>query len=248
MNIYEKINKVMQDIEYLSKDDKVITNAITNAGYKVLSEEKVTSAVRQSLIKNGIVIIPIKQEHKRDDETVKGDYGDKTNRIATVDVTYRIQNIEDKEDYIDAVSSGTGIDTQDKGVGKAMTYAYKYLLLRTFAIPTGEDPDKISSDVYSDNLNKGDKQSKVKPVAISDEEYDKLFDEQNDLVTDKEVQILRKLLFAGTTEATNKNINGILAKYNKFKLEELLMTEYVEIIHYIEELKKKQKENMKGVL
>ena len=34
---------------------------------------------------------------------------------------------------------------QDKGVGKAMTYAYKYMLLRTFAIPTGEDPDKISS-------------------------------------------------------------------------------------------------------
>ena len=26
-----------------------------------------------------------------------------------------------------------------------MTYAYKYMLLRTFAIPTGEDPDKISS-------------------------------------------------------------------------------------------------------
>ena len=26
-----------------------------------------------------------------------------------------------------------------------MTYAYKYMLLRIFAIPTGEDPDKISS-------------------------------------------------------------------------------------------------------
>ena len=26
-----------------------------------------------------------------------------------------------------------------------MTYSYKYLLLRTFAIPTGEDPDKVSS-------------------------------------------------------------------------------------------------------
>lgn len=33
-----------------------------------------------------------------------------------------------------------------------MTYAYKYLLLRTFAIPTGDDPDKVSSDVYTENL------------------------------------------------------------------------------------------------
>lgn len=26
-----------------------------------------------------------------------------------------------------------------------MTYAFKYMWLRTFALPTGEDPDKISS-------------------------------------------------------------------------------------------------------
>ena len=52
------------------------------------------------------------------------------------------------------MSSGTGVDTQDKGVGKAMTYAYKYLLLRTFAIPTGEDPDKISSAELDDRFSR----------------------------------------------------------------------------------------------
>ena len=33
-----------------------------------------------------------------------------------------------------------------------MTYAYKYMLLRTFAIPTGDDADRLSSDLYDAGL------------------------------------------------------------------------------------------------
>ena len=94
------------------------------------------------MITHGIVIVPVKQEHSKDGV------------LTTVDVTYRIQNIENENDYIEAVSSGTGVDTQDKGVGKAMTYAYKYLLLRTFAIPTGEDPEKESSAELDDRFSR----------------------------------------------------------------------------------------------
>lgn len=149
MNLFQRISKVMEDIEYLQKDDKVITNQKTGAGYKAVSEEKVTGEVRKALVKYGIVIIPIKQDHKREDEILKDQYGnEKVSRLTTVDTTYRIQNVDDKNDYVEAVSSGTGVDTQDKGIGKAMTYAYKYLLLRTFAIPTGEDTDKVSSEEY----------------------------------------------------------------------------------------------------
>ena len=149
-NIFQKINKVMNDVKYLMKDDKVVTNAKTGASYKAISEEKVTSELRKAMIKHRIVIIRIEMITKREDETLKDFQGnDKVNRITTVETRYRIQNIDDKDDYIIAVSAGTGVDTQDKGVGKAMTYAYKYLLLRTFAIPTGEDADQISSEVYS---------------------------------------------------------------------------------------------------
>ena len=149
-NIFQKISKVMNDVKYLMKDDKVVTNAKTGASYKAITEEKVTSELRKAMIKHGIVIIPIEMETKREDEVLKDFQGnDKANRITTVETRYRIQNIDDENDYIIAVSAGTGVDTQDKGVGKAMTYAYKYLLLRTFAIPTGEDADQISSEIYS---------------------------------------------------------------------------------------------------
>jgi hypothetical protein len=127
--LYQKVSQVMQDVGYLQKDDKV---EFGNTKYKAISEEKVTLAVRESLIKNKLIIIPVEQVHSRE------------GNLSTVDTRYKIIDIETGDHEI-IVSSGTGVDTQDKGVGKAMTYSYKYLLLRTFAIPTGEDPDKISS-------------------------------------------------------------------------------------------------------
>lgn len=139
MNIYQKINEVMKNIEYLTKDDKV---EFGTTKYKAISEEKVTTAVREQLVKQGIVILPIEQQSSNK-ELIRTDKS--VNMLTEVHVKYRIQNIDDVKDYIEVESNGTGVDTQDKGVGKAMTYAYKYMLLRTFAIPTGEDPDKISS-------------------------------------------------------------------------------------------------------
>lgn len=138
-NIFQRISAVMQDVQYLAKDDQI---EFGKTKYRAISEEKVTTTIRKSLITHGIVIVPVKQEHSKDGV------------LTTVDVTYRIQNIENKNDYIEAVSSGTGVDTQDKGVGKAMTYAYKYLLLRTFAIPTGEDPEKESSAELDDRFSR----------------------------------------------------------------------------------------------
>lgn len=139
MNIFQKISEVMKAIEYLTKDDKV---EFGTTKYKAISEEKVTTAVRKELVKQGIVIIPIMQESTVT-ELIRTDKS--VNQRADVHTRYRIQNIDDVNDFIEVESNGSGVDTQDKAVGKAMTYAYKYMLLRTFAIPTGEDPDKISS-------------------------------------------------------------------------------------------------------
>lgn len=130
MNIFQKMQAVMQDVQYLTKDDQV---EFKSTKYKAISEEKVTSTMRKALIKHGLVVFPVKQTRER------------VGTITSVDVTYRMQNIDDPDDYIEIVSSGDGADTQDKGAGKAMTYAFKYMFLRTFAIPTGEDPDKVSS-------------------------------------------------------------------------------------------------------
>lgn len=160
MNVYQKISAVMQDVRYLAKDDKI---SFGSTSYKAISEEKVTSVVRDSLVNHGLVIVPITQEHRKD------------GNLTTVDVTYRVQNIEDIEDFIITAASGTGADTQDKGVGKAVTYAYKYMLLRLFAIPTGEDPDKISSDELDDKQKKQAKKYEEDAKKKDDADTPKLY-------------------------------------------------------------------------
>ena len=130
MNIYEKIAAIMQDVQYLAKDDHV---SFGSTSYKALSEEKVTSIMRAEMLKHKLVVFPVSQIANR------------TGNITHVDVVYRMVNVENPEESIEIASCGDGADTQDKGSGKAMTYAFKYMWLRTFALPTGEDPDKVSS-------------------------------------------------------------------------------------------------------
>lgn len=149
--VYEKILAVMGSVNYLNKDGFVETGK--GKGYKALTDEKVLGAVRPALVSAGLVILPVKMEQQRTDEQVKAyDGSTKTNRITDVSVTYRIINVEDPKDFVEVVSSGTGVDTQDKGIGKAMTYAKKYAILNSFLIPSGEDTDQISSDKYTEQL------------------------------------------------------------------------------------------------
>ena len=200
MNIFEKINEVMKRIEYLTKDDKV---EFGTTKYKAISEEKVTTAVRKELVNLGIVIAPIEQtmnvvELARSEKSV--------NQRADVNVKYRIQNIEDVNDYIIVSSSGSGVDTQDKAIGKAMTYAYKYMLLRTFAIPTGEDPDKIAS---------AETDSKME-TEINDRK-----------INSKELDILNRTI--EKYNITNERLEEILKKYNYKNIADIKLSDYAKI-------------------
>lgn len=151
MNLYEKINAVMNKIEYLSKDATVSLGS--NKGvYKAISEEKVTSAVREALIEFKLVILPVEREVKCTPREYKNSYGtDSVNYFAETNTKYKIVNCEDPKEYEIISSAGEGLDNADKAIGKALTYDYKYLLLRTFAIPTGLDPDIINNENNPDN-------------------------------------------------------------------------------------------------
>lgn len=151
MTVYEKILNVMNEVGYLNKDGFVETGK--GKGYKALTDEKVLTAIRPVMVKHRLIMVPVAMEHRRADEKVKDYNGnEKTNRITDVDMTFRIINVDDPKDYVDVVSSGTGVDTQDKGIGKSMTYAKKYALLNSFLIPSGEDTDQISSEKYTEQL------------------------------------------------------------------------------------------------
>ena len=209
MNIFQKINEVMKAIEYLTKDDKV-EFGITK--YKAISEEKVTTAVRKELVKQGIVIIPIMQESTVT-ELIRTDKS--VNQRADVHTRYRIQNIDDVNDFIEVESNGSGVDTQDKAVGKAMTYAYKYMLLRTFAIPTGEDPDKISSAETDYKI-----QSEINAEKVIDKTKVQALNKsiENAGITDEIVElILSQYGYTSTSEIKVKDFNSIVQDFKSKK-------------------------------
>ena len=54
-------------------------------------------------------------------------------------MTVRFVNIDEPQDFFDVQSFGYGVDGQDKGPGKAMSYAVKYALLKALGLETGED-------------------------------------------------------------------------------------------------------------
>lgn len=139
-NLSQRILAVMKDIQYLQKDDAIGSGTYA---YKAISIEKVMEVVRGSMIEHGLVLMPVAQQHSLVDYSRPGRNGDSIVSLTTVDVQYRIVNTDNQEDFMLLASSGTGTDPQDKGVGKAMTYAHKNLALRLFMIPTGEDADKV---------------------------------------------------------------------------------------------------------
>jgi hypothetical protein len=120
----------MSEVEHLKKDGKA---EFGSTKYKFLSEAKTTQIFREKLIEYKLVLFPIKVEETKVEKVTRGIY------------TYRLLNTEKPEEFIDLMSSGQGHDGTDKGSGKASSYAYKYLLWRTFAVPSNDDPDQVTS-------------------------------------------------------------------------------------------------------
>ena len=127
-NIYQRIAAVMEKVSYIQKEKK------QGMQYTIVSHDKVTGLIRPEMLRNGIVCHPVACEY-----TQNGNRAECT-------MTMRFVNIDKPEDYFDVPTFGYGVDNQDKGPGKAMSYAVKYALLKTFGLETGDDPDNESID------------------------------------------------------------------------------------------------------
>ena len=152
LNVYQRIHEVMKEVEHLQSDMSV--SYANNRGYKALSETKVTTSIRASMIKHGLIMLPFEYKEKLSMIHGESRYQEKTKKTVTyfveLDATFKLCSISDPKDFIIVPSFGHGVDSQDKAPGKAMTYAYKYAILRTFMISSGDDPDQIHSDEHVD--------------------------------------------------------------------------------------------------
>lgn len=143
LNLYQKIQKVSMEIMNLEKDMQVGNK---DYGYKAVSDKQVTLAVKKAEEKYGIVSIPFDQELINSEIVRKAKGNEETLVfVDNIKMTIRFINLDDPKEFIDVVAFGKGIDSGDKGLGKASTYARKIGLLNAYKIATGEDPDAEKS-------------------------------------------------------------------------------------------------------
>tara|TARA_R100001594_G_scaffold85275_1_gene119699 strand:- start:142 stop:741 length:600 start_codon:yes stop_codon:yes gene_type:complete len=129
LNIHQRILSVMDDLHYVQKEDRKV-----NGQYSFASHDAVSAAVHPLLVKHRIVVIPTVIDYSRD------------GNLTIVNVEVNFVNADVPEDKISINSFGTGTDNQDKGVGKAVSYATKYAFLKIFVLETGDDPERDSID------------------------------------------------------------------------------------------------------
>lgn len=134
MNVFQRLHKVMETVDYIQREQKA------GMRYKIVSHDKVTAKVRPELVKWGIVYFPlpfaIEQNGNR----------------SQVAMSVRFQSIDDAADHFDVGTAGYGIDDQDKGPGKAISYCVKYALLKALGLESGDDPDE---DQHTDHVPAG---------------------------------------------------------------------------------------------
>jgi len=154
MSLYEKMYNVMVESPSLEKSMKVGSGSYS---YKAIGEAQVLNAIKPLLKKYKLIIFPIDSEINE----IVSDMGGKTRAITQVKVTYKIVDIDTSES-VEVVGIGSGADTQDKGAGKAFTYALKSALSKTFMLFSGDDTD----NTHSNDIDKPTKITKTQAKAL----------------------------------------------------------------------------------
>ena len=228
MNIYEKLNEIINELGIVEKNLNVSTGK--GGSYKAVSEKDVLDAIKPIEYKYKIYSYPLNREVIADEQlekisTYNGKETKTISQFMRIKTTYRFINIEKPEEYIDIVSYGDGIDTGDKAPGKAMTYSDKYALMKCYKVSTGDDPDKDASDSY----NMSNKNQIVNKTANA---------ETKKLITDNIINLFNK--WVETNNIDKSIIDTILNKYGYKSINEVDMENYKKIVTELNNILKKE--------
>jgi hypothetical protein len=127
-SLYRKIHAVMSSIDGVEKRGK---NQFHN--YKYVTERDIVAAIRESLIEQGLILAPKVVGIDFHPEFEGGPVTELVIDFTLIDI--------DTGESLTVTTVGQGQDKGDKGPYKAMTGGLKYALLKTFLIPTDDDPE-----------------------------------------------------------------------------------------------------------
>ena len=225
LNIHQRVNLIMAETYTLIKEKTVEVGG----GYNVITSDQVMAQVQPLLVKYGVNLIPtvIDWGVVEPDPQISKDgkrYPYRTE--ATVRVAWI--NIDTPADQIEGDWFGFGIDSQDKGPGKAMTYAIRYATIKTLQIPSGdkdvEDGDqdtppgsrRSGGKKYPDNRAKSGGARKVDPKK---------------LISEKQAGMINAV--ANEYDCPAEMVGERMAKHGKAKLSEINNEEMDDLLFFI---------------
>lgn len=142
------MSEITNELKTIQKN--LTIKATSNSSYKAVGEVDILDAVKPLEHQHGIYSYPsnrrVLESHLIDNSTIfkDGKTGNetitkKTSYMTRIETTYTFVNVENPEEFVQVISFSEGIDTSDKGSGKAMSYGDKYALMKAYKISTGDD-------------------------------------------------------------------------------------------------------------
>ena len=125
----KKLAEVMAEVDRIPKRGRNDFHK-----YDYATEADIAEAIRGALAKRAVMLLPEITDWKREP------VGEKGSVLTSIVMNFTFIDGETGES-ITRMWAGAGTDKEDKGLYKAMTGGEKYFLLKTFLMPTGDDPE-----------------------------------------------------------------------------------------------------------
>ena len=188
-NLSKAIIKVMSEVKGMEKNSNVGSGRNSYNGTKDSDVKEVFNTV---LEKNGLCILPIGIEEKVELSrwTEETNYGLKQKQSVFTKVKTKYLLLHESGESVELAGYGHGVDAQDKGAGKATTYALKNCLLYAFLTPVGKIED--TENTHSDEIP-----APIKKPSLNNEQLDRF------LLQDKKLIKAQKNDYSFTEEQKN---------------------------------------------
>lgn len=192
-NLAKAIIKVMSEVKGMEKNSEVGSGRNSYSGTK---DSDVKEVFNEALERNGLCILPTGIDETTElsrwevEETWNGQKQIKQKQSVFTKVTTKYLLLHESGESVGLTGYGHGVDSQDKGAGKATTYALKNCLLYTFLTPVGKIDDTEAT--HSEDIV-----TTIRKPKLNSDQFDRF------LLQDKKIIQSQKFDYSFTEEQKN---------------------------------------------
>ncbi len=136
-NLFTRLVRAQADAKQIKKDNeaKIFSKKTSKTfSYKYVSHDDIAQEARRILTKHGVLFFSTTDDIKQ------------TNNRTEIKIKSIFINADNDKEQLESIGYGYSIDDQDKGPGKAYSYAIKYILAKTLLLNTSDDIEQHDID------------------------------------------------------------------------------------------------------